>query len=202
MAPSCHLRGALINFRRPFFFAYLKGHYARPSRLEVILLGWKSLAHGGLSIKLLLGPTRTRGPYELEIGFLTGYSRDLLCVTSFYDAFRASAKLDREQRPVAPTTPTPTSPLAPSAARPIIKSSSHLIAHTPARARISPKVRARSPVAHKTHQSKSRSCARDNTQRAEPPDFSFPACRGGGPRHGYLALHSRTPGRSNDSKAI
>jgi hypothetical protein len=60
---------------------------------------------------------------------------------------------------------------APSAARPIIKSSSHLIAHTTARARISPKVRARSPVAHKTHQSKSKSCARDNTQRAEPPDF-------------------------------
>ena len=97
-----------------------------------------------------------------------------LGLTSFYDAFRASAKLDREQRPMAPTTPTPTSPLAPSAARPIIKSSSHLIAHTPARARISPKVRARSPVAHKTHQSKSRSCARDNTQRAEPPDFFFP----------------------------
>ena len=90
------------------------------------------------------------------------------------DAFRASAKLDREQRPLAPTTPTPTSPLAPSAARPIIKSASHLIAHTPARARISPKVRARSTVAHKTHQSKSRSCARDNTQRAEPPDFFFP----------------------------
>ena len=49
-----------------------------PIYRQSLLFGWKSPAHGGPSIKLLLGPTRTRGPYKLEIGFLTGSSRGLL----------------------------------------------------------------------------------------------------------------------------
>ena len=54
-------------------FASLNGHHARPSLVEILLFGWKWQAYRELSSELLFRCTRTHGPYEPEIGFLTSF---------------------------------------------------------------------------------------------------------------------------------
>jgi hypothetical protein len=117
-------------------------------------------------------------------------------VTSFYGAFRASAKLDSEQRPPRRRRPNTGAFPASSGRIPGFFRSTTNQPQRANQARSLTEISLTRRQSSETRQSKSLGRVPRRVMRRAPrgpPDFSFPACHGGGPRHAHLAHHSRTP---------